>query len=246
MFETTDPFYYMGDEAGGDRPLVPAAAEMQVLEFISAFENEIAKPFSPTIGIHGLVFGEWGHGKTQVLYRLRRRLAGHPSNVLPLVVVPEALSPWHLLQAAAFEAETRGFQFQPLAEAAGELKGVDPQESRVALPAAEAFAAFAAAVGRPHMALLFDEAQTLSGVSFQDVLRNLQIAFQHKRIGLHTVQCHSLVTLDRALQLVQELDWLSGPALRKIHLPSLRDEQAHDLFRSRDWRRLLRKRRTHS
>jgi hypothetical protein len=233
MFKTTDPFYYMGDEAGSERPLVPATAETQVREFTTAFETEVAKPFSPTVGIHGLVFGEWGHGKTQVLYRLRRRLASQHNMCLPLLVVPELLSPWHLLQAAAFEAETRGLEFRPLTEAAIELNGVDPQESRVAVRAAEAFAQFGSAAGRPHIALLFDEAQTLTGVSFQDFLRNLQVAFQQKRVGLHTVQCHSLVTLDRALQLVQELDWLSGPALRKIHLPSLRDEEAHDLFRSR-------------
>ena len=228
-----DPFYYMGDEAGATRELVPTAAETQVLDLIQAFEVETAKPFAPTVGAHGLVFGEWGHGKTQVLYRVRQRLEVHPNRCVPLMVMPEAMSPRFLVQAAAFEAETRGLPFEELRQAAIDLTGVDAQESRAAVRAAEAFADFATATHRPHVALLFDEAQTLSGVSFQELLRHLQEAVLRRGIALHTLQCHSLVTLDRALQLAQELAWLKGPNVRKVHLPSLREDEAHSLFSSR-------------
>jgi hypothetical protein len=233
MIAPNDPFYYMGDESGATRPMVPAASENQVKQLLEVFENQISMPFAPTIGAHALVFGEWGHGKTQVLYRLRKVLNQHGDQCTTLMVIPEQLTPRFLVQAAAFEAETQGLPAQALHDAAHLLVEIDSQETRATDLAANAFVEFAVAAGRPHTVLLFDEAQTIEGVSFQTFLKILQRDFRERSIVLHTLQCHSLVSLDRALELARDLDWLQGPTVRKLILPAIREDEACELFRSR-------------
>jgi hypothetical protein len=233
---TTDlgaAFYHMAESASAERPLVPEAAEAQVRGLIEVFEAEVGRPFAPHGGAHGLVFGEWGHGKTQVLYRLAAHLGRQTDRCLILVIIPEQMSPYHLVTAAAHHAEREGLPTSPLREVARKLDTIDPRDASASQLAAAAFVDYAAASGRPHAALLFDEAQTIQGVSFQHFLKEIRQAFRDRSLVLHTLQCHSLVSLDRAVELAQDLEWLQGSAVRKVHLPSLREEQAHELFRSR-------------
>src|SRR4029450_7522731 len=91
---TTDlgaAFYHMAESASAERPLGPEAAEAQVRGLIEVFEAEVGRPFAPHGGAHGLVFGEWGHGKTQVLYRLAAHLGRQTDRCLILVIIPEQM-----------------------------------------------------------------------------------------------------------------------------------------------------------
>ena len=233
MNELISAFYHMAEAAGAELKLVPEAAEAQVQELIELFDSHLSLPFAPHVGAHGLVFGEWGHGKTQVLYRLAARLSRQSDRVLVSVVIPEDMSPRYLVTAAAGFAERAGLPFLPLQEAAAKLTNIDSRDANTAQIAARAFARCAADSKRPHAALLFDEAQTVQDVGFQEFLKELREAFRELSIVLHTLQCHSLVSLDRAVKLSQDLGWLQGPAVRKVNLPSLRDDEAFELFRSR-------------
>jgi hypothetical protein len=233
MTDLGSAFYHMAESASAARPLVPEAAEAQVRGLIEVFEAEVARPFAPHVGAHGLVFGEWGHGKTQVLYRLAAHLGRQRDRCLVLVLIPEQMSPYYLVTAAAHHAEREGLPTSPLHEVGRTLRAIDPRDASASQLAAAAFVDYAAGSGRPHAAFLFDEAQTIQGVSFQHFLQELRQAFRDRSIVLHTLQCHSLVSLDRAVEIAQGLEWLQGPTVRKVHLPSLREEQAHELFRSR-------------
>src|SRR5437763_326596 len=108
MTDLSTAFYHMAEAASAERPLVPEAAETQVRDLIEMFETELALPFAPHIGAHGLIFGEWGHGKTQVLYRLAAHLSRQPDRCSVQIVIPEQMSPYHLVVAAAGHGERTG------------------------------------------------------------------------------------------------------------------------------------------
>src|SRR5262245_29337385 len=155
-------FHHMANPASADLPLVPATSEQQVAQLLALFGDKVGLPFAPNSGAHGLVFGEWGHGKSQVLYRLARFMARHADRCLTLALVPETLTPNGILAAAAGAARKLSRDntgLRSAVERALEL-GNGPEGIRAA---AAALAHWVEETGKPHAALLFDEAQTLGG-----------------------------------------------------------------------------------
>src|SRR5262245_24240510 len=96
------PFDPVANPAAARRSLTPAAVEQQVCRYLERLADVLTdSTHAPTRAAHALVFGEWGHGKSQVTYRvddfLRRQ---HPS-AWTVRVVPERLTPAEVLRAAA-------------------------------------------------------------------------------------------------------------------------------------------------
>jgi hypothetical protein len=228
-----DIFHHMANPASAGLALVPESSERQVAHLLETFEQKIALPFAPDGGAHGLVFGEWGHGKSQVLYRVAQFMAAHADRCLTLPLVPENLTPEGVLSAAVGAARKQHWDEAMLRAAVAYVRdlGTGPEAIR---EAAGALANWAADTGKRHTALLFDEAQTLGGAeAYQLQLQELRTAFDERQIVLHTLQCHSMVSLDRARELGQALAWLQGPNVCQIYLSSLDPEQTEQLLRAR-------------
>ena len=232
MPDWANVFYHVANPESAAASLVPETSEQQVTDLIDAFHEGLQAAFAPNAGMHALIFGEWGHGKSQVLYRIAAALAAEP-RCAALVIVPEELSPRAILAAAVASATKQNLDATILRNAALDIAEIDPTATIAMQRAAKAFSEWASAIGRPHTALLFDEAQTIEGANFQVLLQETRAAFQKSERVLHTLQCHSLVTLDRARQLANDLNWLQGPHVRQVYLGSLNDEQAFELLRNR-------------
>lgn len=228
-----DVFHHMANPALAGLALVPEKSEQQVAGLVSNFEQKISLPFAPNVGAHGLVFGEWGHGKSQVLYRVARALASHADRCLAVVLVPENLAPEGMLEAAAAAARKLRRDDTSIRNAIERVRqiGSGPDAIR---EVATVLSDWASQTGLPHAALLFDEAQTLDGAkAYQSQLQELRNAFDTRQVVLHTLQCHSMVSLDRARELGQALSWLQGPNVSQVFLSSLDEEQTTDLLRAR-------------
>jgi hypothetical protein len=87
-------------------------------------------------------------------------------------------------------------------------------------------------MGARHLVLLLDEAAQMGSFNLHEFLREVASAFSASKIQLHTLQCHSLATLDRAREIAHDLgEWLQRAA--QIHLPSIRVEDAPSFFANR-------------
>lgn len=233
MTDWTNTFYHVANPELAAMRLVPEESEQQVMELIDAFQTGLNVAYAPNAGVHGLIFGEWGHGKSQVLYRVAAALASDHDRCACLTIVPEDLSPRGILTAAAISAAKHNLNATVLRDAAHSVTDTDPASPQSTQRAARTLSDWAVSVGKFHTAFLFDEAQTIGGANFQLLLQETRTAFQSARHVLHTLQCHSLVTLDRARQLASDLTWLRGPQVKHIYLGSLDDDQAFSLLCSR-------------
>ncbi|RKG74222.1 hypothetical protein D7W79_23470 [Corallococcus exercitus] len=232
----TSLFDYMASPQQAASELSPAETEHMVLDYLGALDHAMSeKSFDPGGGVNALVFGEWGHGKSQVMYRTADHLMRNHLRVLTVRIIAARLAPRDILEAALFDLSR-----QPDAKAEaevlrrsmaemGDLPDDDPHARQIA---ARALASMASQTQRLHTALLFDEAAQTSGIDFQEFLRELEHAFSSARSILHTMQCHSLATLDRARHVANNLgDW--ARSARQIHLPSIQQEHAYDFFHKR-------------
>ncbi len=211
-----DVFHHMANPALAGMALVPDSSEQQVEKLLANFDQKLAMPFAPGSGAHGLVFGEWGHGKSQVLYRVAQFMTAYTDRCVTLALVPESLTPNGMLVAAADAARKLQYGDTPLRIAAGRVSELGIGDA-IHL-AATTLADWAANTGKPHTTLLVDEAQTLGGAeAYQTQLQELRTAFDERQIVLHTLQCHSMVSLDRARQLGEALSWLQGPNVCHVY-----------------------------
>ncbi|KFE70253.1 hypothetical protein [Hyalangium minutum] len=230
------PFNYMASLQQAASEFSPTETEQLVRGYLEDLSRAVSEDsFDPTGGVNALVFGEWGHGKSQVMYRTADHLTRHHPKVLTVRIIAARLAPRDILEAALFDLkrqsgtheEAEGLH-RSMAEL-GDMADDDPHARKIA---ARALASMASHTQRLHTALLFDEAAQTSGIDFQEFLRELEQAFSSTHSVLHTMQCHSLATLDRARQVANNLgDW--ARSARQIHLPSLQLAQAYDFFRTR-------------
>src|SRR5262245_53735988 len=90
-------FDHMARLTRPDLKFTPPETETQVERYLSKLLERTAETaFDPHPGVNALVFGEWGHGKSQVLYRTAHALVGRP-HAVALRIVPERLSAEGLL-----------------------------------------------------------------------------------------------------------------------------------------------------
>ncbi|QDF04293.1 hypothetical protein [Myxococcus xanthus] len=229
-------FDYMASPQQAASEFSPAETEHMVLDYLGKLDRAVSEEsFDPGGGVNALVFGEWGHGKSQVMYRTADHLTRKHPRVLTVRIIAARLAPRDILEAALFDL-SRQLDTQAEAEVLrrsmaelGDLADDDPHARQIT---ARALASTASHTQRLHTALLFDEAAQTSGIDFQEFLRELEHAFSSARIVLHTMQCHSLATLDRAREVANNLgDW--ARSARQIHLPSIQQEHAYDFFHKR-------------
>lgn len=232
----TSPFDYMASPQQAASEFSPSETEQRVLDYLVALDRAVSEEsFDPAGGVNALVFGEWGHGKSQVMYRAADHLTRKHPKVLTVRIIAARLAPRDILEAALFDL-SRQPGTQPEAEVLrrsmaelGDLTDEDPHARQIS---ARALASMASRTQRLHTALLFDEAAQTSGIDFQEFLRELEHAFSSARCILHTMQCHSLATLDRARQIANNLgDW--ARSAWQIHLPSIQHDNAYEFFRTR-------------
>lgn len=233
------PFTYMANRGSADHRLTPEKAEVAVRDYLGKLGASLSlDSFTPGAGVHALVFGEWGHGKSQVMYRTAQYIEqhGHPKRIVVCRILPEKLSAREVLRAAL--ADLRGRQpaievglLTGLAAAYQELGALAAEDQNAHEILAQALLRFAQQGGFLHLCLLFDEAQTM-GLNFQGMLKKVLDTFRENRLFLHTLQCHSVVSLDRARKIAGEL----GPLLEdatQIHLPSVQVQEAYEFYRVR-------------
>lgn len=232
----TSPFDYMASPQQAASELSPTETEHMVLDYLGKLDRAVSEEsFDPGGGVNALVFGEWGHGKSQVMYRTADHLTRNHPRVLTVRIIAARLAPRDILEAALFDLSRQpGTKAEAdvlrrsMAEL-GDLADDDPHARQIT---ARALASMASQTQRLHTALLFDEAAQTSGIDFQEFLRELERAFRSARSILHTMQCHSLATLDRARQVANNLgDW--ARSAEQIHLPSIQQEHAYDFFHKR-------------
>jgi uncharacterized protein YdcH (DUF465 family) len=216
--------------------LSPAETEHMVLDYFGKLDRAVSEEsFDPGGGVNALVFGEWGHGKSQVMYRTADHLMRNHPRVLTVRIIAARLAPRDILEAALFDlsrqpdTKAEAEVLRRSMEELGDLADNDPHARQIT---ARALASMASETQRLHTALLFDEAAQTSGIDFQEFLRELERAFSFARSILHTMQCHSLATLDRARQVANDLgDW--ARSAEQIHLPSIQQEHAYAFFHKR-------------
>ncbi|MCL4206662.1 MAG: hypothetical protein KJ000_29615 [Pirellulaceae bacterium] len=228
------PSNLFSHQAGPDQAclrLTPEEADEQVEAYLGRLSEALGHDgFHGGSGVHSLVFGEYGHGKTQVLYRTAHRMKSHPA-ALTLAVVTSAPLPGPIVEAVRRELPS-GAQGRPLLdETASRLATLHADDPETARQAAVALAEVAKLNGRDHAVLLFDEAQTVVDLFevFLAFLRELRRTFEQARVNLHTMQCHSLASLSRARELRTKLrDWLGDAVV--LHLPSVLQSDAFQFF----------------
>jgi hypothetical protein len=224
-------------QAGPDQArlrLTPEEAEEHVDVYLRRLAEALGHAgYQGGTGVHALVLGEYGHGKTQVFYRTAERSKADPA-ALTLAVVTSAPLPGPIVEAARRELPVGMQGVNLLDGAAAQLANLRPDEPEAAKLAAAALADVARANGRDHAVLLFDEAQTVADLFdvFLEFLRELRRAFQKARVNLHTMQCHSLASLPRARELRARLsDWLGDAVV--LHLASVLQSDAFLFFHRR-------------
>jgi hypothetical protein len=80
--------------------------------------------------------------------------------------------------------------------------------------------------------LLFDEVQKMRRETFQGFLKELRDRFDNSERNIHTMQCHSMASLDDTRKLREELgDWMMQA--ERIQLPSIEMAHAYDFYRQR-------------
>jgi hypothetical protein len=233
---TRPPFGFMANRDGADFPLSPDSVERSVEEFLDQLSRSLAvDEYSPTLSgsVNALVFGEWGHGKSQVLYRCARRVQDKFPSALVIQVIPEELSPRGILGAVLSDLgrSLHSDQLQNLEAAYDEVDRVtDDHDAEEHV--AQVLADFAEQIDALHSCLLFDEGQTWGRMNFQRFLEALSKKFRGNRRMLHTLQCHSMASLDRAREIARDLHKVLDAAVQ-IHLPSIQENEAGAFFRDR-------------
>jgi hypothetical protein len=225
-----NPFEYVANPTAANRSLTPRAVEQQVGWYLERLSTALARQtHDPNGAAHALVFGEWGHGKSQVVYRADDHLRSRCTEVWAIRVVPERLTPGEVLAAAADRADPA--TADRLRQARAEAGEGGEDTDRAGEVAATALARVARDQKIAHTVLLLDEAATM-GDSFQHFLGELLTRFDDAGRNLHIVQCHSLASLDRSLQIARALGDRFQTA-STIFLPSIRLDQAYEFFRNR-------------
>jgi hypothetical protein len=229
----TPPFEYMANRNNAHIRFTPPAVERHVGVYLETLANACkSTTFDPNGSVNALIFGEWGHGKSHVLYRTERHLQAAPG-VLVLTLVPELLNPKRVLQTAitSLRARDSGLDLKSLEDAWAKVSTLSDEDRASERIVARAFALFAKNLDRRHVVLLFDEVQTTTD-SFQGFVTALEKEFRDAQIVLHLLQCHSLATLDYALKVAASLGpWLQRA--RQIHLPAIQLRDAHKFFADR-------------
>lgn len=225
-----NPFEYVANPTAANRSLTPLAVEQQVSRYLERLSDALSRQsHDPNGAAHALVFGEWGHGKSQVVYRADDHLRTRCPEAWAIRVVPERLTPAEVLSAAAGRAESA--VAERLRQARAEAGGGGEDTDRAGEIAAAALARAARDRKANHTVLLLDEAATM-GEGFQHFLGELLTRFDDAGRNLHIVQCHSLASLDRSLQIARALGERFQTA-STIFLPSIRLDQAYEFFRNR-------------
>ncbi len=228
------PSNLFSHQAGPDQArlrLTPEESEEQVGAYLGRLRKAIDHPgYVGGSGVHSLVFGEYGHGKTQVFYRTADCIRSH-SNTLTLPIVTSAPLPGPIIEAARRELPAGLQGGSHLDQTACDLAGMRSDDPETARRAAVALAGLASVNGRDHAVLLFDEAQTVIDLFevFLAFLRELRQAFKQARVNLHTMQCHSLASMPKARELRTKLsDWLGDAVV--LHLSSVLQSDAFSFF----------------
>jgi hypothetical protein len=231
----TNPFGYMANPNQATFKFSPASVEERVQNYLDRLSDAVRTDvFDYSNRTDALVFGEWGHGKSHVFYRTAHLLEKQHPGVLCLRLAPETLSPLGILRATLAEASRRRMATSGIQAALDRVRDHDDDDMN-ALPVVATALADLAQPGPharfTHAVILFDEAQTMR-TDFQEFLRELTRTFRQREVNLHTMQCHSLASLDAARKIAAKLkDWLDRA--QQIHLPSIQANEAHEFFRSR-------------
>ena len=86
-------FHHMANASAKDLRLTPIEAENLVLAYLGKLGEKLAVgTFEPSGSLHAIVFGEWGHGKSQVLYRTASFVEKSYQKVLCVRIIPETLT----------------------------------------------------------------------------------------------------------------------------------------------------------
>lgn len=230
------PFGFMANRSGADFPLSPDSVERSVERYLDRLGEALAADRyspSPSDSVNALVFGEWGHGKSQVLYRTSSTIADKFPDALVIQVIPEELSPRGVLQAILSDVERspRKSELDTLLEAYRHIQTVRDNE-KAEQYLVETLIGFAKRADALHVCVLFDEGQTWGGMNFQRFLGVLAERFRAESRMLHTLQCHSMASLDRAREVAKDLRYLLDTAIQ-LHLPSIQESDAATFFRRR-------------
>jgi hypothetical protein len=230
-----NPFVYMANASLAELPFCPSSVEDEVQNYLMRLSTAVSKDvFLADNHVQALVFGEWGHGKSQVVYRTAHMLKEKHPGVLCLRIVPENLTPSGILKAALAEVARLGLDATPVRSALEKVANFKSSDLRAIPDVTKALLALTQRCdGRRflHAVLLFDEAQTM-GTDFQRFLQELVREFRDASVSLHTMQCHSLASLDEARRVANSLkQWLDTAA--QLHLPSVQPDDADEFFRVR-------------
>jgi len=234
--ELDSPFDFMASPARADQAFSPIEVEHQVQDYLRKLDEALLETsFAPTARVRALVFGQWGHGKSMVMYRTASHLTRRHASALVLRVVPEILTPIGILKAVVSDLRSRG-NLDAEALSALEAKRPDLEKARDDRKAgrilAKALVALAKKQGALHTCLLVDEGQTGARKSFLRFLKEIEDAFAREELLLHTLQCHTWSSIQRVKELAAELSELLRNA-QQIHLPSISEAQAGEFFRER-------------
>src|SRR5689334_4859987 len=100
----TSPFDFMASPKQAASSFSPQDTERVVVGYLEALDQAASRQsFNPTGGVNVLVFGEWGHGKSQVMYRTAEHLAKHHPQMLTVRIIAPRLAPRDILEAVQFD-----------------------------------------------------------------------------------------------------------------------------------------------
>ena len=227
-----DIFTWMAEPELADLPFCPDIVENNVKEYLSRLEKICNNnTYSIENNLNALVFGEFGHGKTQVLYRVKKTLA-NLDNVMVLSLIPESLCAKEILRETKkiFISQNKNESAKLIEESYNEIIGLQDGDRQNEL-LANTLAKACNLVDCLHIVLLIDEATQLGEFDLQKFFEFLNLSFVKIQKQLHTLQCHSLATLDIAKKIAKNLDFLENSV--QILLPSISIKDAYHFFRSR-------------
>ena len=211
--------------------LQPPRVEEQVTDYFRKLTEKLSvSEFTQDGSLQCIVFAEWGHGKSQTLYRTKEYIRRQHPNCPVITAVsanPTAILRAVIEQFPPTEHDIKS-NLQKVKESIIRLDGDEQKMHKVAT----ALAQTVDTTNHPHLVILFDEVQTISPKVFQHFLETLRDEFRGLQRCVHTMQCHSLSSIDGAQTIRKNLgEWLARA--HAIQLPSLSPDDAHRFFTQR-------------
>ena len=225
-------FHHMANASAKDLRLTPIDAENLVEDYLGKLGEKLAVgTFEPSGSLHAIVFGEWGHGKSQVLYRTASFVEKNYPKLLCVRIIPETLTAQVILRQFESSIDANS-QSESVFQQAFEKLGKNGTSIEAMELVAKTICKVSSLLEIQHTVLLFDEVQKMRRETFQCFLEELRNSFLSAERCVHTMQCHSMASLDDTRKLREELgDWMLNA--ERIQLPSIEMSNAYDFYRQR-------------